>query len=100
MIETSRRKFITGLSALIVAPAIVRVESLMPVRSLITPTIIKNENDILTIQMITREAVELFNKHNEFLKNIDAQYQDRFANGGYKVGSQLRIRLPNNIRNF
>lgn len=34
MIETSRRKFITGLSALIVAPAIVRVESLMPVRSL------------------------------------------------------------------
>lgn len=34
MIETSRRKFITGLSTLIVAPAIVRVESLMPVRNL------------------------------------------------------------------
>lgn len=34
IIQPSRRKFLTGLSALIVAPAIVRVESLMPVKSI------------------------------------------------------------------
>jgi len=82
MIEPTRRKFITGLSALIVAPAIVRVESLMPVRAV--PII------------ITREAIELFTKTNKFLAELDSQYADRFANGGYKVGSQFRIRLPIN----
>lgn len=33
----SRRSFITGLSALIAAPAIVRVSSLMPVRGIVMP---------------------------------------------------------------
>lgn len=32
IIQPSRRGFITGLTSLIVAPAIVRVESLMPVK--------------------------------------------------------------------
>lgn len=33
IIKPSRRGFITGLTSLIVAPAIVRVENLMPVKS-------------------------------------------------------------------
>jgi hypothetical protein len=35
MIELPRRKFLTGLSALIAAPAIVRAASIMPVRSFV-----------------------------------------------------------------
>lgn len=35
IIQRSRRGFITGLASLIVAPAIVRVESLMPVKVVI-----------------------------------------------------------------
>lgn len=34
MIETSRRGLLTGLSALVAAPAIVRASSLMPVKAL------------------------------------------------------------------
>jgi hypothetical protein len=34
MIETSRRSFIGGLTALIVAPAIVRADSLMPIKGI------------------------------------------------------------------
>ncbi len=35
---TSRRKFLTGMSALIAAPAIVRVASIMPVRGYVLRT--------------------------------------------------------------
>ena len=34
---SSRRSFITGLAALVAAPAIVRVASLMPVRGIVMP---------------------------------------------------------------
>ena len=37
-LSTSRRSFIVGLSALVAAPAIVRVSSLMPVKALLQPT--------------------------------------------------------------
>lgn len=37
MIEASRRSFITGLAALVAAPAIVRAGSLMPVKTMIEP---------------------------------------------------------------
>ena len=52
-------------------------------------------NSLLTINMITREAIELFKNSNEFLKNIDQQYDDSFARDGAKIGQSLRIRLPN-----
>lgn len=35
MIELPRRKFLTGLTALIAAPAIVRAASIMPVRAFV-----------------------------------------------------------------
>jgi hypothetical protein len=37
MIEIGRRGFITGLVALVAAPAIVRVETLMPISTRLTP---------------------------------------------------------------
>ncbi len=52
-------------------------------------------NNLLTMSMITREAIELFVNSNAFIKNIDRQFDDEFGKGGSKIGSQLRIRLPN-----
>lgn len=54
-------------------------------------------NSILTISMITREAIELFVNSNAFLKNINRQFDDEFGKAGSKIGSQLRIRLPNDF---
>jgi hypothetical protein len=54
-------------------------------------------NSILTISMITREAIELFVNSNSFIKNIDRQFDDEFGRSGAKIGSQLRIRLPNDF---
>lgn len=54
-------------------------------------------NSILTINMITREAVRLFKNSNAFIKNIDTQYDDSFAKVGAKIGQTIRIRLPNDF---
>lgn len=47
--------------------------------------------------MITREAVRLWKNTNAFLQNVDMQYDDSFAVSGAKIGSSLRIRLPNDF---
>ena len=52
-------------------------------------------NSLLTINMITRQAVELFKNSNAFLMNVDRQFDDEFGRAGYKIGQNLRIRLPN-----
>ena len=52
-------------------------------------------NNLLTINMITREAVRLWVNTNSFLQHIDTQYDDQFAVTGAKIGQSLRIRLPN-----
>lgn len=54
-------------------------------------------NSLLTINMITREAVRLWRNSNEFIRNIDSQYDDSFAKTGAKIGTTLRIRLPNDF---
>jgi hypothetical protein len=54
-------------------------------------------NALLTINMITREAVRLWKNSNAFLQNVDMQYDDSFAVSGAKIGSSLRIRLPNDF---
>jgi hypothetical protein len=52
-------------------------------------------NTLLTIDMITREAIRLFLNTNAFIQAIDRQYDDQFAKTGAKIGESLRIRLPN-----
>lgn len=47
--------------------------------------------------MITREAIRLWRNSNAFLMNIDRQYDSDFGKGGAKIGSSLRIRLPNDF---
>ncbi len=52
-------------------------------------------NSLLTIDMVTREAVRLFRNSNWFLRTIGRQFDEEFGRAGAKIGSQLRIRLPN-----
>jgi len=52
-------------------------------------------NSLLTISMITRESLRLFKNTNSFIQHIDKQYDDSYAVVGAKIGSALRIRLPN-----
>lgn len=52
-------------------------------------------NSLLTINMITREAVRLWRNSNALLMNIDTQYDSSYAQTGAKIGTALRIRLPN-----
>lgn len=52
-------------------------------------------NNLLTISMITREALRLFRNSNWFLRTIGRQFDEEFGRSGAKIGSQLRIRLPN-----
>ncbi len=52
-------------------------------------------NTLLTIDSITAEAVRLFKNSNLFIQNMDTQYDSAFAVDGAKIGSTLRIRLPN-----
>lgn len=54
-------------------------------------------NALLTINMITREAVRLWKQTNSFIQHIDTQYDDSFAQSGAKIGTSLRIRLPNDF---
>src|SRR5215831_18529659 len=54
-------------------------------------------NQLLTVSMITREAIELFVNSNALIKNVDRQFDDEFGRGGIKIGAQLRIRLPNDF---
>jgi hypothetical protein len=52
-------------------------------------------NSLLTISMITREAVRLWKNTNAFIQNINRQYDDSYAVEGAKIGASLKIRLPN-----
>jgi P22 coat protein - gene protein 5 len=52
-------------------------------------------SNLLTINMITNEAVRLFTQTNAFLRTVDRQYDDQFARTGAKIGNTLRVRLPN-----
>ena len=52
-------------------------------------------NNLLTNSAITREAIEIFVNSNMFIRNIEHQFDPEFGKAGNKIGSQLRIRLPN-----
>lgn len=52
-------------------------------------------NSLLTIDMITSEALAIAHEKAQFLKTTDMQYDDQFAKEGAKIGSSLRIRKPN-----
>ena len=51
-------------------------------------------NSLLTIDMITRKALEILENNLVITRNVNRQYDDSFAVEGAKIGSTLRIRLP------
>lgn len=52
-------------------------------------------NSLLTIDMITREALRIAHEKCSFLGTINRQYDASFARTGAKIGETLRIREPN-----
>ena len=51
-------------------------------------------NSLLTIDMITRKCLEIFENNLVISRNCNKEYDDSFAVEGAKIGSTLRIRLP------
>lgn len=52
-------------------------------------------NTILTPTAVTREALRVLHQKLNFVGSINRQYDDRFAQEGAKIGTDLKIRLPN-----
>ena len=51
-------------------------------------------NSLLTIDMITRKALQILENNLVITRNVNRAYDDSFAVEGAKIGSTLRIRLP------
>lgn len=52
-------------------------------------------NSILTPTAVTREALRILHQKLNFIGSINRQYDDSFAKDGAKIGTDLKIRLPN-----
>lgn len=52
-------------------------------------------NTLLTIDMVTREALRVAHETCSFIATTDRQYDDSFGKTGAKIGSTLRVRKPN-----
>jgi P22 coat protein - gene protein 5 len=51
-------------------------------------------NSSLTIDMITFKALDILEMNSPLIRNINRQYDSAFAVEGAKIGSSLRVRLP------
>ena len=52
-------------------------------------------NALVTIDMVTREALRVAHETAQFIGTVDRSYDDSFAKTGAKIGSALRVRKPN-----
>lgn len=52
-------------------------------------------NTLVTIDMVTREALRVAHESCQFISTTDRQYDSSFAQTGAKIGSTLRVRKPN-----
>lgn len=52
-------------------------------------------NTLLTIDMITNEALDVFHNTCVLARNANRQYDSSFAREGAQIGTELRVRLPN-----
>lgn len=75
------------------APAIIRSGILMPIRNVVMPTVeeeiavLGGGNTLLTIEMITREALRILNKQMVFAASTNRAFDVAF-------GDTIRIRAP------
>lgn len=52
-------------------------------------------NTLVTIDMVTREALRIAHEKCQFIGTTDRQYDDSYAKTGAKIGQALRVRKPN-----
>lgn len=52
-------------------------------------------NSLVTIDMVTREALRIAHEKSQFIGTTDRSYDDAYAKTGAKIGSALRVRKPN-----
>lgn len=52
-------------------------------------------NSLVTIDMVTREALRIAHEKSQFIGTTDRSYDDSYARTGAKIGSALRVRKPN-----
>jgi hypothetical protein len=52
-------------------------------------------NTILTPTAVTREALRILHQKLRFIPETDLQYDDQYAQTGAKIGTDLKIRTPN-----
>jgi len=55
-------------------------------------------NSLVTIDMITREALRIAHESCQFISTTDRQYDDSYGKTGAKIGSALRVRKPNQYK--
>ena len=51
-------------------------------------------NTLLTIDMVTLEALRILHGSLSFVKNVNRDYDANFARDGAKIGDTLRVRKP------
>lgn len=51
-------------------------------------------NTLLTIDMVTLEALRVLHGSCAFIKNVNRDYDEQFARDGAKIGDTLRVRKP------
>ncbi len=51
-------------------------------------------NTLLTIDMVTLEALRVLHGSCAFVRNVNRDYDDQFARDGAKIGDTLRVRKP------
>lgn len=51
-------------------------------------------NTLLTISMVTKEALAVLENNLTFAKGVNREYDDQFAIGGAKIGDTLNVRKP------
>jgi hypothetical protein len=56
--------------------------------------VMRADNTLLTISMITREALRILENNLAFTKRINRQYDDKFAIEGAKIGYVVNARKP------
>lgn len=52
-------------------------------------------NTVLTPTQVTRKALMILHQKCNFIGRINRQYDDQYAQKGAKIGSTLKVRLPN-----
>ncbi len=54
-------------------------------------------NSLLTIDMITRKSLQIFENQLVLSRNVNRQYDNSFAKEGAKIGASMRVRLPDRV---